>query len=92
MEKLTVPSTPLLLNGQPLAEYYNHAACTSLLQLHKSLVLQHLEHASAMWSPFLLRDKKRVESVEKFALLMCTKCSEGHYDHLPSLYAFTIQR
>ena len=80
-KKPTVPSTPLLLNGQPLAhvtsikylgviltnnvtlsehvnsvctkatrildlifqKYYNHASCSSLLQLYKSLVLSHLE-------------------------------------------------
>ena len=119
-KKPTVPSTPLLLNGQPLAhvtstkylgviltnnltwsehvnsvctkatrilglifrKYYNHASCSSLLQLYKSLVLPHLEYASAIWSPFLLGDKTRIENVQKFALRMCTKCWEGHYDYL----------
>ena len=122
-KKPTVPSTPLLLNGQPLAhvtstkylgviltnnltwsehvnsdctkatrilglifrKYYNHASCSSLLQLYKSLVLPHLEYASAIWSPFLLGDKTRIENVQRFALRMCTKCWEGHYDYLLGL-------
>ena len=110
--KPTEPSTPLLLDGQPLAQvtsfkylgviltnnlswsehvnsvciratrllglifrkYYNHASCSSLLQLYKSLVLPHLEYASAIWSPFLIGDKNTIEKVNKFALRMCTKC------------------
>ena len=65
--------------------YYNHGSCSSLLQLCKSLVLPHLEYASAIWSPFLLGDKTKIENVQKFALRMCTKCWGGHYDYLLSL-------
>ena len=119
-KKLTLPSTPLLLNGQPLShvtsikylgviltnnltwsehvnsvcmkatrilgrifrKYYYHVSYSSLLQLYTSLVLPHLEYASAiLWSPFLLGDKTRIENVQKLALRMCSKCWGGHYDH-----------
>ena len=49
------------------------------------MVLPHLEYASAIWSPFLTGDKNRIEKVQKFALRMCTKCWEEHYDNLLSL-------
>ena len=76
--------TTLMLNHPwPfISEYYNHDFCSSLLQLYKSLVLPHLEYASAIGSPSLLGDKTRIENVQKFALRMCTKCWGGRYDYL----------
>ena len=47
--------------GRIFRKYYYHVSYSSLLQLYTSLVLPHLEYASAiLWSPFLLGDKTRI--------------------------------
>ena len=68
MNSLCMKATKIL--GLIFRKYYNHASCSSLLQLFESLVLSHLEYASesAIWSSFLLGDKTRIENVQKFAL------------------------
>ena len=43
----------------------NIITLSSLLELYKSLVLPYLECASPLWSPFLIEDKNRIETVQK---------------------------
>ena len=48
----------------------------------ESLVRPHLEYASAIWSPYLQKDKILLEKVQKFALRMVTKHWDFNYDAL----------
>ena len=41
--------------------FYNNAPGNSLLQLYLSLVRPHLDYASAVWSPYLIKDKAALE-------------------------------
>ena len=83
MNSVCMKATRIL--GLIFRKYHNHASCSSLLQLYKSLVVPHLEYASAIWSLFLLGDKTRIDNVQKFALRMCTKGWGGHYNYILSL-------
>ena len=49
-------------------KFYNFTSPATLLQLYKSLVRPILEDASAIWSPYLEKDKSMLEQVQKFAL------------------------
>ena len=54
-------------------QFYDMSSKSSLLQLYISLIRPHLEYASQVWDPFLVKDIERLESVQKFALKMCNK-------------------
>ena len=47
--------------------FYNNAPGSAILQLYISLVRLHLDYASAIWSPYLSKDKTKLENVQKFA-------------------------
>ena len=48
--------------------FYNNAPGSALLQLYISLVRPHLDYASAIWSPYLSKDKTELENVPKFCM------------------------
>ena len=50
--------------------FYKNTSNEALLQLYISLVRPHLEYASPVWNPYLKKDIKQLEDVEKFALKM----------------------
>ena len=54
-------------------QFCNMSSKSSLLQLYISLIRPHLEYASQVWAPFLVKDIQKLESVQKFALKMCSK-------------------
>ena len=52
--------------------FYKNTSNEALLQLYISLVRPHLEYASPVWNPYVKKDIKQLEDVEKFALKMIT--------------------
>ena len=54
-------------------QFYSMSSISSLIQLYTSLVRPHLEYASQVWDPFMVKDIQKLESVQKFALRMCYK-------------------
>ena len=73
-----------LIIGLIYRQFYSISSTQSLLQLYTSLVRPHLEYATQVWDPFLIKDIHKLESMQKFALKMCckhwdTSCSENLY-------------
>ena len=59
-----------------------------VLHLYLSLVRPCLECASQVWDPYLLKDIKKIEDVQKFALRICSgQCQKSYenllYKHVP---------
>ena len=65
--------------------FYNNAPGDSLLQLYLSLVRPHLDYASTVWSPHLMKHKIALENVQKFACRMATKIWDSSYQDLLEL-------
>ena len=59
----------------------------ALFQLYLSLVRPHLEYASDVWDPHLLKDKILIEDVQKFGLRICAKQWDLGYNELLSNFA-----
>ena len=55
-----------------------------------SLVGPHLEYASDVWDPHLLKDKKLIENVQKYGLRICTKQWNLSYNELLSNFAVSM--
>ena len=62
--------------------FYLNADTTSLLQLYLSLVRPILDYACQVWHPHLIKDIQKLESVQKFALRLCTKQWNLDYESL----------
>ena len=58
---------------------------TALLQLYISLIRPHLDYASAIWSPYLSKDKTELENVQKLACRMATRLWDSSYQDLLEL-------
>ena len=65
--------------------FYNNAPSSTLLQLYISLVRPHLDYASAIWSPYLTKDKIELENIQKFACRMATGLWDTSYQDLLEL-------
>ena len=52
--------------------FYLNADTNSLLQLYLSMVRPLLEYACQVWHPHLTKDIKKLESVQKLALRLCS--------------------
>ena len=71
-ELTEVPKTKKLL-GLLYRQFYKNCDSTTLLSLYVCLIRPHLEYASQVWNPHLLKDINKIENVQKFALCLCTK-------------------
>jgi len=70
------------LLGLLYRRFYEHADPSALRQLYLSLVRPHLEYGCHVWDPNLQKDKRLLESVQKFALRICAKQWDLGYDEL----------
>ena len=74
------------LLGLLYRQFYKHSSNKALLILYMSLIRPHLEYASPIWNPHPAKDINLLESVQKMALKICTKCwSESYENNLASL-------
>ena len=61
------------LIGLLYRRFYGNVDNQSLFELYNILVRPHLEYASPLWDPYLIKDIAKLESVQKFALKLCFK-------------------
>ena len=54
-------------------QFYSLCSPHVLLKLYLSLVLPHLTYCSSLWDPYSNCDNKKLESVQFFALKLCSK-------------------
>ena len=66
-------------------KFYCHTDSHSLLKLYLSTVHPHLEYASSVWDPYLMKNIDAIEHVQKFALKVCLKDCHSDYDTLLKL-------
>ena len=59
------------LIGLLYRRFYGNVNQQSLYSLYTTLVHPHLEYASLIWDPHLIKDITKLENVQKFALKMC---------------------
>ena len=57
-----------------------------VLHLYLSLVRPCLEYASQVWEPYLLKDIKKIEDVQKFALRICCGQYQESYENLLDMF------
>ena len=66
--------------------FYSSADSDAIKQLYLSLVRPHLEYACQMWDPHLLRDKNKLEGVQKFGLRLASHQWDARYQDLLNLF------
>ena len=66
-------------------EFYAWSSPQALLQLYTSPVRPHLEYASQVWNPHLIRHADQLERIQKFALKVCFKQWNSSYSELLEL-------
>ena len=70
------------ITGLLYRRFCHNANSDILLTLYRSLVRPYLEYASPVWNPYLHKDTKLLENVEKFALRMITRKWDVGYQEL----------
>ena len=58
----------------------------TVLKLYMALVRPHLEFATQVWNPYLVKDINNLERVQKFALRICSKNYHETYQNLLNLF------
>lgn len=53
-----------------------------MVKLYKTFIRPHLEYASIVWDPHLVKDTQSLEQVQKFALRMCFRDWSCQYETL----------
>ena len=61
------------LLGLLYRRFYGSMNSDNLLNLYSLNVRPHLEYASPVWDPHLIKDTSQIENVQKFALRMCLR-------------------
>ena len=66
-------------------KFYRLCNTSTLTKLYLTLVRPILEYCCHVWDPFLLKDIELLESVQKFAIKVCTKHWREPYNYLRNL-------
>ena len=66
--------------------FYGYANSESLKQLYLTLVRPHLDYACQVWDPYLIRDKAKLEKVQKFACRIASGRWDASYQELFDLF------
>ena len=70
------------LIGLLYRHFYKHSSSHTLLKLYLSYIRPHLEYLPHVWNPSFKGDIDIIESVQKYALRVCTKSWELSYNDL----------
>ena len=68
--------------GLLYTRFYGLASQDTLKHLSLSLVRPHMEYVCQVWDPYLTKDQKVLESVQKFACKLTTSKWDNSYDDL----------
>ena len=74
--------------GYIFRNFYRFSSPSSLFTLYSSLVLSHLSYCSSLWDPYSKSDIISLESVQKFALRICSK--QWHFTYDRNLKLFNL--
>ncbi len=64
---------------------FNSANSDTLLQLYLTMVRPHVGYANPVWNPYMCKEVKMVEDVEKFAMRVITRRWDTGYQDLLSM-------
>ena len=70
------------LVGLLFRQFYNYADPSTIRILYLTLIRPNLEYASEVWDPYLIRDRRLLENVQKFACKVCLKSWQTEYDEM----------
>ena len=70
------------LIGMLFRQFYNCADTSTIRTLYLTLIRPHLEYANQVWDPYLVKDCKLLEDVQKFACKVCLKSWNTTYDEM----------
>ena len=76
----SISSKAKRLLGVLYRQFYRYSSSSTLTTLYKSLIQPHLEYTSPVWNPYLDKDIKLLESVQKMALKICTGNWSSSYE------------
>ena len=80
------------LLGVLYGRFYAVSEPDSLLEIYKTQIRPHLEYAAQVWDPYLSKDIHQLESIQKFALKLCTKQWGSNYEDIAGLPTQIISR
>jgi len=63
-------------------QFYHCTSTPALLHLYKTQIRPHLEYASVVWDPYLAKDIKLLEGVQKFATKVISKNWDTEYSEI----------
>ena len=61
------------LVGLLFRQFYHYAEPSTIKTLYLTRIRPNLEYASTIWDPYLIKDRKLLEDVQKFACKICVK-------------------
>ena len=70
------------LVGMLFRQFYTCADSSTIRTLYLTLIRPHLEYANQVWDPYLVKDCKLLENVQKFACKVCLKSWTVAYDEM----------